>query len=80
MSDGYLNSSVTVEAKMSVRLKPFRVPNYVLLRELPPDAAKSVEDFKIPLKDLDGDTIRKLLKQFEEDVWKVWGENKDRPA
>lgn len=56
--------------KVEVKLKPFRVPNFVLFDK---ESSDPTNDTKFALADLDSDTLHKLCDQFREDVFKKAG-------
>lgn len=63
-----------MELNIKLKVKPFRVPNYVLVDRYSSDPSN---DTKFHLKDLDVDTLEKLCEQFIHDVFKKAGkENK----
>lgn len=56
----------TIEAK--VKLKPFRVPNYVLIE--PNESRDGLAELpKYRLSELDDETLEELCRQFKDDVF-----------
>lgn len=61
-----------MKAKIDVELKPFLVPNFVILKSVDRDSRS------LALGDLDAVTLDKLCEEFTREVFKK--ANKQRPA
>ena len=64
-----------MEVTVKLKVKPFRIPNFVLADK---QAADASNDTKFALSDLDADTLERLCEQFTKEVFKKAG--KQRPA
>lgn len=68
-----------MKATIEVTLKPFSIPNFVLLET----SLSNAEDKSIPLEQLDGDTLDRLCNEFRAAVFKKAGKHEpptDKPA
>ena len=55
-----------MEVSVTIKVKPFRVPNYVLADKKTADPAN---DTKLKLEDLDTATLNKMCDEFKREVF-----------
>lgn len=63
-----------MKVNIEIRLKPFRVPNFVLADK---DSADPSNDTKFALADLDANTLEALCEDFTREIFRKAG--KERP-
>jgi hypothetical protein len=57
-------------AEVKVKLRPFTVPNFVIVEEAPRARQEGFrESPKYALHELDDETIRELIDEFRKNVW-----------
>jgi len=64
-----------MEIQVTVKIKPFTVPNYVLVdaKPRPRDEGFLAEDAKYALKDLSSEILNTLCEDFKKEVFKKAG-------
>lgn len=81
MRFGLVYKEIDVKITLDVELKPFQVPNFVIVKTLPRPRQEGIQEApKYRLSDLDAITLEKLCDEFRTEVFKKAGKNRPPQA